>query len=120
MSEEGIHPGVIINELHEEFVQHVESGSSRMKQLSIITIVVTFLLGASYFSQLLLPFVSNTRVVQVNLLDPTLILVQIFLLILVAVWLYIGVVDYLFATRLSRRIKEARAKEMEMEKGIAG
>jgi hypothetical protein len=30
-------------------------------------------------------------------------------------WLYVGVVNYLFASRLGRQIKEARAKEREME-----
>lgn len=113
-------PMVMIIEAHEELVQHLEAGERRIRTLSIITVVVAFLLAASYFSQILLPLVSPTKNVQVNLGDPTLILVEVLLLILSAAWIYIGVVNYLFSTRLGKQIREIRAEEKELEKRITG
>jgi hypothetical protein len=116
MSEEkGDRARVAILDAHEEFVQHIESGQARIRALSIITIVVAFLLLASYFDQVLTPFTTGTKVVTVNLLDPTLIALEVLLIIVTFAWLYVGVVNYLFASRLGRQIKEARAKEKEIE-----
>lgn len=113
-------PAVMAIEAHEELLQHVEAGDAKMRMLSIITVVVAFILAASYSSQILTPFVSHTRFVQVDLLDPTLIVVQILLLILAAVWVYIGVSNYLFAVRSRGQIREIRALERQMEKQISG
>ena len=113
-------PSRSLLEAHESFIEHVEAGRSRIRLLSVITIVVAFLLIASYFSQLLLPYTSGTRYVQVDLLNPALIVTQILLIILVGAWLYVGVVNYLFATRLGKSIREIRAQEREIEKRITG
>ena len=102
-------------EAHEEFIQHIEDGRSKIRLLSIITIVVSFILTASYFYQLTLPFVSETKVVSVNLLDPVLLVTETLLLILGAAWLYVGIINYLFSTRMGRSIQKARAMEKEIE-----
>lgn len=114
----GLEPSVEIIEAHGSFVQHIEDGQARMKTLSIITIVVAFLLLASYFYQVLTPFATGTTVVTVNLLDPTLLALEAILIVVTFAWLYVGVANYLFASRLGRRVKEARAKEDEIERRL--
>ncbi len=120
MSDEGLSPGVMAIEAHEEFVQHIENGGTRIRVLSIISIIIAGFLIASYFSQLLLPYVSNTRVVTVNLLDPGLVLTEVVVLVVAAAWMYVGITDYLFARRLGRQVREIRAAEKELEKRIMG
>lgn len=111
-------PSVQIIEAHGSFVQHIEAGSARMKSLSIITIVVAFLLLASYFYQVISPFTTGTTVVTVNLLDPALLALEAVLIVVTFAWLYVGVVNYLFASRLGKQVKEARAKEKEIERRL--
>jgi len=113
-------PGVRVLEAHEEFKQQIEAGASRVRALAIITMVVTFFLIAAYFAQLILPYTSGTRYVQVDLLNPALVVTQVLLMILAAAWLYVGAVNYLFATRLRRTVKEIRAEEKRLEKRIFG
>ena len=113
--EKGDQAKVAILDAHEEFVQHIESGQARIRALSIITMIVAFLLLASYFDQVLTPFTTGTKTVTVNLLDPTLLALEVVLILVTFAWLYVGVVNYLFASRLGRQIKEARAKEREIE-----
>jgi uncharacterized membrane protein (DUF485 family) len=113
--EKGDQAKVAILDAHEEFVQHIESGQARIRALSIITMMVAFLLLASYFDQVLTPFTTGTKVVTVNLLDPTLLALEVVLILVTFAWLYVGVVNYLFASRLGRQIREARAKEREIE-----
>jgi hypothetical protein len=108
-------PSVEIIEAHGSFVQHIETSSAKMKTLSIITMVVAFLLLASYFYQVITPFTTGTTVVTVNLLDPTLLALEAILILVTFAWLYVGAVNYLFASRLGRQIKEARIKEKEIE-----
>jgi len=110
-----LEPSVQIIEAHGSFVRHIEDGQARMKALSLITMVVAFLLLASYFDQVLTPFTTGTKVVTVNLLDPTLLALEVVLILVTFAWLYVGVMNYLFASRLGRQIKEARMKEREIE-----
>ena len=112
--EKGDQAKVAILDAHEEFVQHIESGQARIRVLSIITVVVAFVLLASYFDQVLTPFTTGTKVVTVNLLDPTLLALEVILILVTFAWLYVGVVNYLFASRLGKQIKEARVKEKEI------
>ncbi len=107
-------PSAQIIEAHGEFVQHIESGQARIRVLSTITIVVAFFLLASYFDQLLTPFATGTKTVTVNLLDPTLLALETILILVTFAWLYVGVANYLFASRLGRQIREARAREREI------
>ena len=111
----GLEPSVEIIEAHGSFVKHIEDGQARMKALSLVTMVVAFLLLASYFDQVLTPFTTGTKVVTVNLTDPTLLALEVVLILVTFAWLYVGVANYLFASRLGRQIKEARAKEKEIE-----
>ncbi len=113
-------PGVRVIEAHEEFKQQIEAGASKVKILGWITMGVTFVLIASYFSQLLIPYVSGTRYVQVDLRDPGLIATQVVLIALACAWLYVGVVNTLFARRLQKTVREIRAAEKEFENRIFG
>jgi hypothetical protein len=54
----------------------------------------------------------------VNLLDPTLLALEVVLILVTFAWLYVGVVNYLFASRLGRQIREARATEREIERKL--
>ena len=101
-------------------MKHIEDGQAKMKALSTITILVALLLLASYFDQVLTPFATGTKEVTVNLLDPTLLALEAILILVTFAWLYVGVVNYLFASRLGRQIKLARAKEEEIEKRLGG
>lgn len=116
--ESGDQAKVAILDAHEEFVQHIESGQARVRGLSIITILVALLLLASYFDQLLTPFTTGTKTVTVNLLDPTLLALEAVLIVVTFAWLYVGVANYLFASRLGRQIREARSREKELEKRV--
>ena len=116
--EKGDRARVAILDAHEEFVQHIEGGQARIRALSIITIVVAFLLLASYFDQVLTPFTTGTKIVTVNLADPTLLALELLLIVVTFAWLYVGVVNYLFASRLGRQIKAARASEKEIERKL--
>jgi hypothetical protein len=107
-------------EAHEDFIQHIEKGQKMLRTLSMTTLVVAAILAASYFSQILEPFVTGQRYVQVDLQDPGLLVLEIVILGLTFAWLYVGAVNYLFYTRVSRQIKAIRALEREMEKGIVG
>ena len=109
-----------ILEAHEEFIQHIENGSSKIRTLSVTTLVVAVLLVASYLYQLVLPYTTNTTTVTVNLLDPTLQVTEIVVLVIALAWLYVALRDYLFTTKLTRAIADIRRQEMEIEKRITG
>jgi len=107
-------------EAHEEFIQHIEKGSSKIRTLSVTTLVVAVLLVASYLYQLLLPYATGTTTVTVNLLDPTLQATEAIVLLIALAWLYVALRDYLFTTRLTHSIREIRRQERELEERITG
>lgn len=111
-------PGPSQVEIHEEFIQHVEDGSSKMRLLSAVSAVVAAILILSYISQLVIPL-TGTTTVTVNLVDPILIATEVGVLILAILWLYVGVRDYRFTTRLTKQIASARRAESEIVKKIA-
>ncbi len=113
-------PGTQVIEAHEEFKQQIESGASKVRALGIITMGVTLLLIIAYLYQLALPYLSGSRYVQVDLLDPTLMATQVLLIVLVGAWFYVGVVNYRFATRMQKRVREVRASERELEGRVFG
>ena len=119
MSEEDSRKQSIL-EAHEEFIQHIEKGSSKIRTLSVTTLVVAVLLAASYLYQIVLPYTTDTTTVTVNLLDPTLQLTEVVVLAIALAWLYVALRDYLFTTKLTRAIKEIRRQEREIEKRITG
>ena len=118
MEKEDESPGLKFIEAHEMFIEHVEAGRTRIRILSVATIITAFLLLASYLSQLLLPFTSGTRYVQLDLLDPATVVIQVLLVGFIFIWLYIAFVDYFFVTRLGSIIEEGRAMEKQLEQRL--
>jgi uncharacterized membrane protein (DUF373 family) len=112
-------PYVSAIELHEEFVQHMEEGADRMRGLALVTIVVAILLAASYVTQLVvLPFMMGVMTQTVNLLDPSLMVVEVVLLVLILLWLYVGTKEYLFTRRIARQIAEIREEEARLARKL--
>jgi hypothetical protein len=111
---------VSIIEAHEEFIQHIEKGSSKIRALSAITVLISTVLLGSYAYQLLLPYVSDVRFVTVDLVDPLLQATELILCLFALVWLYVGIRDYLFTRRMAKAIGEARAFEKRIEERISG
>ena len=103
--------------IHEDFLQHVEDGSTRIRLLSGISVLVALLLTISYATQLALPL-TGTASVTVNLTDPVVVVSEIVVFVLTIAWLYVGVSNYRFTTSLAKRIAITRAAEAEMEKRI--
>lgn len=102
--------GPEIIEAHQELVGHVEKSASRMRALSMLTVVVALALSASYVIEIFLPFFGQT-VETVNLADPTLRALEVIVLALALLWLYVGVRDLRFSSRMKKEIREARMKE---------
>ena len=119
MSEEASSARSVL-EIHEEFLQHVETGSTKIKTLSVITIAVSALLAVLYVYEIASPFLSGETVVTVNLRDPGLVALELLLTVLALVWLYVGVRDYRYVARLARSIRQARALERTIEWEISG
>ncbi|MBI3859032.1 MAG: hypothetical protein HY296_02160 [Thaumarchaeota archaeon] len=108
---------VRVIEAHAALVRHIEAESRRMRILSGVTIVVALVLGLSYAYQLLLPALGTTSV-TVELTSPANMALEALLLGLTLVWLYVGVADYLFSSRLALSIKGARADEVRIGERI--
>jgi hypothetical protein len=107
-------PHVMAIDAHEEFVQHIEEGGGRMATLALVTMAVSGLLAGSYVSQLLVvPYFMNIRYQTVDLLDPSLVALEVFLLALTLAWMYTGLREYLFAKRMVKRAKEIRTLETQ-------
>ena len=107
-----------ILEAHQELVERMERSASRIRALSVVTIAVAFVLSASYVSQLLLP-VTGTRSVTVDLTDPAIQASELVVLALALVWLYVGVRDLRFSSRVRSQIRRARSKEGEIRQRIS-
>jgi hypothetical protein len=110
---------VEIIEAHEELVQHLVRGGRRLRALSLVTIVVAGVLSLLYVYQLAYPYVTGQTVVSVDLRDPANLAVELAVLVLALLWLYVGVRDYAFSSRLSRAVRRATAEEKELEKRIS-
>lgn len=114
MSEDERPPGVLALEATEDFMQHVETGSAKIRVLAVTSVIVAALLVVSYAYELLLPFATGTKIVEVNLADPTLMALEVFLTLLALAWLYLGFREYLFTARLNKQIREIRRLEHEI------
>jgi protein-S-isoprenylcysteine O-methyltransferase Ste14 len=108
-----------IIEAHQELVGHIERGARRMRTLSAVTVVVATVLLLSYATQLLLPLTGETSV-TVNLADPALQASEVLVVVLALLWLYVGVRDFAFASRLRGQIRKSRSDEKEIERRISG
>ncbi len=113
-------PGIQAMELNELFVQRVEEGTARIRLLSIVTLIVSVLLLASYASQVILPFATGQTTATVNLLDPGLLVFEGLLILLTVAWLYVGAVNFLWARRIGGRVKKLREEEDKILKRIEG
>ncbi|HUI01208.1 MAG TPA: hypothetical protein VLX56_06220 [Nitrososphaerales archaeon] len=111
-------PGAMFIEAHEEFIQHIEAGQRRIRSLSVITVMVALLLAAGFLVQILYPFALGESTVTVNVSDPTLIAVEVALLVLAVAWAILGFENYRFSTRLGEMTRGARAAEKELEKKL--
>jgi hypothetical protein len=105
--------GVEIIKAHQELVERIEASTRRIRALSIVTIVVALALSLSYASQLLLP-ATGVASVTVNLADPVNQAVEGVVLALALVWVYVGISNFLFSSRMGKKIKEARNREKEL------
>jgi hypothetical protein len=110
--------GPEIIDAHQELVRHIEQSAGRIRILSILTLVVAAVLAASYVSQLALPL-TGTKTVTVNLSDPTNVAVELVVLSLSIIWLYVGLQDLRFSSRMKGEIKTARSKEKELQNRIS-
>lgn len=107
--------GVEILEAHQEMVGHIEKGARRIRALSAVTILVAVVLSVSYVYELLLPL-TGVKTVTVDLTAPSNQVAEVLVLVLVLAWLYVGVRDLLFSSKMTREIASARAKEAEVGK----
>ncbi len=106
-----------IIEAHQDLVSRLERSAGRMRALSAVTVVVALVLSASYVSQLLLPAFGVTSV-PVNLSDPGTIVAELIVLAFVLLWLYVGLRDLAYSSRLRKQIAEARGREKELGKNL--
>lgn len=113
MSEEESRSARII-EAHQDLIRHIESGSGRIRSLSVVTVIVALVLSVSYIYQLALPVLFGETTVTVNLSDPANVAAEFLVLALALLWLYVGIRDYTFSTRLAREIRRARAQEKDV------
>jgi len=93
-------------ELNYILVDRMEASASRVRLLSVITLVVAVLLLASYASQVILPFATGQTTATVNLLDPSLLVFEGLLIALTVAWIYVGAVNLLWSRRISKKIRE--------------
>ncbi|MDG6956800.1 MAG: hypothetical protein JRN11_08335 [Nitrososphaerota archaeon] len=112
-------PKVRVLETHEELMQQIERGSSTMRALAWVTVVVAVLLIGSYVGQLLTPYVTGNAVVTVDLTDPALQGAGVLVILLTLAWLYVGVRNLLFTRRMTNAIREVRAMEKDVEKRLS-
>ena len=98
-------------EVHGDFAEHLEKGSARVTVLSVITLAVSVVLLASYLSQIAYPLVTGQTSVTVNLVDPSLLAFEGVLVVLVLAWLYVGAVNFLWARRVAKRVREIKERE---------
>jgi len=110
--------GPSIIEAYQELVVRIEQGASRMRALAALTVVVGAFLSLSYLAQLALPL-TGTRTQTVDLTDPTLIATEIVVLGLALVWLYVGISDLRYSSRIRTEIRAARLSEREIEQKIS-
>ncbi len=109
-------PGII--DAHQELVSHIEQGAGRIRILSILTVVVAAALAVSYLLQVVLPL-TGTTTVTVDLTAPSNIVAELVVFALVLVWLYVGISDLRFSSKMKYEISRARSKERGIQDRIS-
>jgi hypothetical protein len=107
-----------IIEAHQEMVHHIEQGAGRIRLLSAVTVVVALVLAASYVLQLALPL-SGQKSVTVSLTDPGNVAAELIVLFLTLVWLYVGLRNFSFSSRMKREIEASREKEKVLSERVS-
>src|SRR2546428_8492102 len=77
-------------EIREEFLQHVEAGSAKIKKLSAVTIFVSALLPVSSPVEIASPYLFRLTTATVHLRDPLLVGFEVILTIPALIWLYVA------------------------------
>lgn len=116
---ENVDPKVTVLETHEELIQQIERGSSKISALAWVTVVVAFVLLVAYVYQFALPFATGTTVATVDLSDPVLQGTEVVVMLLTLAWLYVGISNLRFTRRMVRAIREVRSLEKDIEKRIS-
>jgi len=108
-------PGVSVIELEEEFIKHMERGGRKIRLLAAIAILAGAYFAINYFVQLVvLPYGMGIRSETVNLVDPGLVVLGVFSLVISLLWCYAGVRDLLFQRRLAKRIRQVRELQAQV------
>jgi ABC-type nickel/cobalt efflux system permease component RcnA len=110
--------GPEIIDAYQDLVRHIEQGATRMRVLSTLTSIVAAVLAVAYVSQLILPL-TGTTTVSVNLTDPFNVATELAVFALAFVWLYVGIQDFRFSSKMRREILEARSKEQQVQDRIS-
>ena len=105
-------PGIL--DAYQEMVSRIEQGAGRMRGLAALTVAVASLLSAAYLLQLALPL-TGAKSETVDLTDPALVAAEVLVLTLTLLWLYVGVSDLRFTSRMRGEIGAARAKERHLQ-----
>ena len=105
-------PGIL--DAYQEMISRIEQSAGRMRGLAALTVAVAALLSVAYLLQLALPLTGTTSE-TVSLTDPALIAAEVLVLALTLLWLYVGVSDLRFTTRVRGEIAAARAKERHLQ-----
>lgn len=83
-----------------------------------MTVILGGFLSLSYAFQIVYPLATGEGMVTVNLTDPSLLALEVALLLVTAALVLVAALDYRFATRQGRIVKGARAAERELEKKL--
>ena len=110
--------GAQIIDAHQELVRRIELSAGRMRMLAALTVVVAAFLSVSYVAQLALPLTGTTSQ-TVDLTDPGLIATELVVLGFALAWLYVGLSDFRFTSKVRGEIRDARAKELDIRKKMA-
>lgn len=94
-------------------LRQVERGSAMFRSLALATTLVGLLLAIGYGIQLALAAMGTTAV-TVTVSDPVLIAIELVFFALALGWLYIGLRNYRFTTKLARQVKAVRAADAEL------
>ena len=107
--------GVSMIELHEEFIQHIESGGRKIKILALVATLAGGFFATSYFLQLVVvPYGMGIKSQTVNLVDPGLMALEAVGLAVALLWFFAGIRDLLFQGRLEKRVKEIRSLQAQV------
>jgi len=109
---------VALYEVHGDFSEHMEKGSRRVMTLSVITLVVSVLLLASYLSEIVYPFATGQTSVTVNLSNPSLLAFEVVLVLLTLAWLYVGTINLVWARRIAANVRRIKKNEVRIQKSI--